>query len=91
LDQRLQDQQRQAEANAEKDRQALEGSIEAKTEQIRDLQRQLAQSMATLDEWKAKCDAAAKERDLQQQLHVAELQKSKEYVMKEESMARHRC
>ncbi|OAX41294.1 hypothetical protein K503DRAFT_767834 [Rhizopogon vinicolor AM-OR11-026] len=80
LDKCLQDQQCQAEANAEKDRQGLESSIETKTGQIHDLHCQLAQSMATLDEWKAKYDVVVNERDSQQQLHVAELQKSHEAI-----------
>ncbi|OJA14977.1 hypothetical protein AZE42_03220 [Rhizopogon vesiculosus] len=80
LDKCLQDQQRQTETNAENDRQGLESSIEAKTGQIHDLHCQLAQSMATLDEWKAKYDVIVKERDSQQQLHIAELQKSHEAI-----------
>jgi phage-related tail protein len=81
--QRFQD---RVDAIAEKDRQALKSSVEAKTEQIRNLQSQLAQSMATLDDWKGRYDAVAKDLNSQQQFHVAELQKSKEYVMKEQCM-----
>ncbi|KAG1730807.1 uncharacterized protein EDB91DRAFT_741063 [Suillus paluster] len=78
FDQLSQDQQRQAEANAEKDRQALESSLEAKTAQVRELQSQLAHIKAVANEWKGKSDAVAKERDSQKQLQVAELQKYKE-------------
>ncbi|KAG0706926.1 hypothetical protein DFH29DRAFT_899087 [Suillus ampliporus] len=78
FDQRLQDQQRQAEANAEMDRQALKSSLETKTGQIRDLQSHITQFTATVDEWRGKYDAIAKERDSQKQLQVTEQQKYKE-------------
>ncbi|KAG2341647.1 hypothetical protein BDR05DRAFT_965059 [Suillus weaverae] len=78
LDQCLQDQQRQAEANAEKVRQALGSSIEAKSVQICDLQSRLMQITATVGEWEGKFDAVTKERDSQKQLLVTERQKYKE-------------
>lgn len=86
FDQHLQDQQRQAEANAEKVRQAQENSIEAKFVQIRDLQSRLVQITATVDEWEGKYDVVTKERDSQKQLLVAERQKYKEasFVQKEQ-------
>ncbi|KAG2357293.1 hypothetical protein BDR07DRAFT_378599 [Suillus spraguei] len=77
FEQQLQDQQRQADANSEKVRQALENSIEAKSVQICDLQSRIA---ATVDEWKGKYDALTKEHDSQMQLLIAERQKYKEYV-----------
>ncbi|KAG2059775.1 hypothetical protein BDR06DRAFT_676113 [Suillus hirtellus] len=80
FDQLLQDQQRQAEANAEKVRIALEDSIETKSVQIRDLQSRLIQLTATVNEWEGKYDAVTEERDSQKQLLVAERQKYKEYV-----------
>jgi len=64
---------------AEKDRQIMESLIEAKTKHIHDLENQLVKSMATLDEWKNKCDVITKEHDSQQQLHVTDLQ-TQEYV-----------
>ncbi|KAG2073106.1 hypothetical protein BDR04DRAFT_353859 [Suillus decipiens] len=75
FDQQLQDQQRQADANLEKVRHALEDSIEAKSVQIRDLQDRIA---ATADEWEGKYDAVTKERDSQMQLLITERQKYKE-------------
>ncbi|KAG2111952.1 uncharacterized protein F5147DRAFT_684953 [Suillus discolor] len=78
FDQLLQDQQRQAEANAEKVRTALGDSIETKSVQIRDLQSRLIQLTATVNEWEGKYDAVTEERDSQKQLLVAERQKYKE-------------
>ncbi|KAG1776762.1 hypothetical protein EV702DRAFT_1106268 [Suillus placidus] len=78
FEKRLQDQQRQAEANGEKVRQALGSSIEAKSVQIRGLQTRLMQIMATVGEWEGKYDAVTKERDSQKQLLVTERQKYKE-------------
>jgi hypothetical protein len=78
FNQHLQDQKLQAEADAEKVRQALESSIEAKSVQIRDLQSRLVQITATVDEWEGKYDAVTKECDSQKQLLVAERQKYEE-------------
>lgn len=75
FDQRLEDQQHQAEMNLQKSCQALENSIEAKTVKIRDLQSRLAQITANVDEWEGKYDAVTRERDSQKQLLVAERQK----------------
>jgi septal ring factor EnvC (AmiA/AmiB activator) len=60
--------------------QKLENSIEAKSVQIRNLQSQLVQITANVDEWKGKYDAVTKDRDSQKQLLVSERQKYKEYV-----------
>ncbi|KAG2154152.1 uncharacterized protein EDB93DRAFT_1269129 [Suillus bovinus] len=79
FDQLFQDQQRQAEANAEKIRQAG-NSIETKSVQIRDLQNRLMQITVIVKEWEGKYDAVTKERDSEKQLMVAERQKYKEHV-----------
>ncbi|KAG1766694.1 hypothetical protein EDD22DRAFT_877828 [Suillus occidentalis] len=78
FNQRLGDQQRQAELCLQSSRRTLENSIEVKCVQIRDLQSRLVQITATVDEWEGKYDAVTKEHDSQKQLLVAERQKYKE-------------